>query len=103
MEEFVGKATPEQIAAWKAANPNGIYLIEVGGHVGYFKNPGRDEVNSALSQADKEMPLDMFAELANSTFLGGSDLILKDEPMFIGLANAIKVKLDGKKAVLVNL
>jgi hypothetical protein len=75
----------------------------VDGHVGYFKNPGRDEVNSALSQADKDTPLDMFAELANSTFLGGSDQILKDEPMFIGLANAIKVKLDGKKAVLVNL
>lgn len=100
---LTGQATPEQIAAWKQSHPYGIYAISVDGHVGYFKNPNRQEMNCAMSKADKDRALDLFEELANLTYLGGSEQLLKDDQMFFGLCQEIKVKLDGKKATLVNL
>ena len=100
---LTGQATPEQIAEWKRKNTLGIYAIEVDGHVGYFKNPGRNELNCAMSKADREKALDMFDELANITFIGGSNEIIKDDQMFIGVSQELKVKFEGKKAKLVNL
>ena len=98
-----GQATDEQIAEWKAKYKYGIYAMEVDGHIGYFKNPGRNELNCAMSKADRDKALDIFEELANVTFIGGSEEILKDDQMFIGVSQELKVKLDGKKAKLVNL
>jgi hypothetical protein len=102
-EQLNGQVTDAQIAAWKAKHKYGIYAIEVDGHIGYFKNPGRHELNCALSKADKDKALEVFEELANVTFLGGSEAILTDDQMFIGVAQELKEKLDGKKATLVNL
>lgn len=98
-----GQASEAQIAEWKARYKYGIYAIEVDGHVGYFKNPGRHEVNCAMSKADRDRALDIFEELANVTFIGGSEEILRDDQMFIGISQELKAKLDGKKATLVNL
>ena len=100
---LVGQATDAQIAEWQAKHKYGIYSIEVDGHVAYFKNPGRNELNCAMSKADRDKALDIFEELANITFIGGSEEILKDDQMFIGVSQELKVKLDGKKAKLVNL
>ncbi len=101
--KLIGQATDAQIAEWKAKHKYGIYAVEVDGHVGYFKNPGRNELNCAMSKADRDKALDIFEELANITFIGGSEDILKDDQMFIGVSQELKVKLDGKKAKLVNL
>ena len=101
--QLIGQATESRIAEWKAKHKYGIYAIEVDGHVGYFKNPGRNELNCALSKADRDKALDVFEELANITFIGGSEEILKDDQMFIGVSQELKAKLDGKKAKLVNL
>ena len=101
--ELTGLASEEQIMEWKRKYKTGIYSVEVEGHIGYFKNPGRNELNCAMSKADREKVLDIFEELANITFIGGSDELLKDDQMFIGLSQELKVKLDGKKAKLVNL
>jgi hypothetical protein len=98
-----GQVSDTQVAEWKAKYKYGIYAIEVDGHVGYFKNPGRNELNCAMSKADRDKALDIFEELANITFIGGSEEILKDDQMFIGVSQELKVKLDGKKAKLVNL
>lgn len=98
-----GQATDSQIVEWKAKYKYGIYAVEVDGHVGYFKNPGRNELNCAMSKADRDKALDIFEELASITFIGGSEEILKDDQMFIGVSQELKVKLDGKKAKLVNL
>jgi len=98
-----GQATDAQIAEWKTKHKYGIYSIEVDQHVGYFKNPGRTELNCAMSKADKDKALALFEELANLTFIGGSDELLNDDQMFIGVCQELKVKLDGKKARLVNL
>jgi hypothetical protein len=100
---LTGQATAQQVAEWKSKHKYGIYAIEVDGHIGYFKNPGRHELNCAMSKADKDKALDVFEELASVTFLGGSEELLKDDQMFIGVSQEIKVKLDGKKATLVNL
>jgi hypothetical protein len=102
-QQLAGQATEAQIADWKAKHKYGIYAIEVDGHIGYFKNPGRHELNCAMSKADKDRALDMFEQLAQVTFLGGSDAILTDDQMFIGASQELKVKLEGKKAKLVNL
>jgi hypothetical protein len=102
-QTLTGQATEAQIAAWKAKHRYGIYAVEVDGHVGYFKNPGRHELNCAMSKADREKALDVFEELANITFIGGSEALLKDDQMFIGISQELKVKLEGKKATLVNL
>lgn len=98
-----GQAPLEQIASWKSKYKSGIYSLEVEGHIGYFKNPGRNEVNCAMSKLDKERALAVYEELANITFIGGSEEILLNDQMFIGVCHEIKTKLEGKKATLVNL
>lgn len=100
---LIGQATDEQVQEWKARHKYGIYAVTIDGHIGYFKNPNRQEINCALSKADKENALAVFEMLASVTFLGGSNELLTDDQMFIGLSNEIKSKLDGKKASLVNL
>lgn len=102
-KESIGQATEAQIIEWKTKYKAGIYAIEVDGHIAYFKNPGRHEINCAMSKADRDKALNIFEELATITFLGGSEEILKDDQMFIGASQELKVKLDGKKATLVNL
>jgi hypothetical protein len=98
-----GQASDAQIAEWKSKYKYGIYGIEVDGHIAYFKNPGRNELNCAMSKADKDKALAMFEELANVTFIGGSEEIITDDQMFIGASQELKEKLEGKKATLVNL
>lgn len=100
---LTGQATDIQIKEWKLKYKYGIYAVEVDGHIGYFKNPGRNELNCAMSKADRDKALNIFEELANLTFIGGSKELLEDDQMFIGLSQELKVKLDGKKAKLVNL
>ena len=101
--QLIGQVSENQIAEWKQKHKYGIYAIEVDGHIGYFKNPGRQELNCAMRKADKDRALDMYEELASITFLGGSEELLKDDQMFIGVSQEMKVKLEGKKAKLVNL
>jgi hypothetical protein len=100
---LTGQASPEQIAEWKEKHKYGIYALEVAGHVGYFKNPGRNELNYAMSKVDSDRVLSVFEELANVTFIGGSKEVLEDDQMFIGISQELRVKLEGKKAKLVNL
>ena len=100
---LTGAASEAQIAEWKAKHKYGIYALEVDNHIGYFKNPGRNELNCAMSKADRDKALDVFEELASLTFIGGSEELLKDDQMFIGISQELKVKLEGKKAKLVNL
>ena len=99
---LIGEVSAEQIAAWKSKYPLGIYkVVNQLGHVGYFKNPNRNEVNCALVMNDQ--PLAPIQELANLTYLGGSDELLKDDTMTLGVYNAIKGKLNGLMTELVNL
>lgn len=103
VKKLVGEATPEEIQSWKAKFPDGIFLIESNGHVAYFKNPDRDIVNCAMSKNDWETPLEMYSELGNLTYIGGSREVLDNDQMFLGAAIVLKPKLNGKVATLVNL
>jgi hypothetical protein len=98
-----GQATDAQIAEWKAKYKYGIYALEVDGHIGYFKNPDRNEFNFAMSKAESDKVLSVFEELANVTFIGGSKELLENDQMFIGISQELKIKMDGKRATLVNL
>jgi hypothetical protein len=101
--QLTGQQPDEQIQKWKQQNKQGIYSIEADGHVAYFKNPNRHEMNCTMSKATLDAALDMYEELARLTFLGGSEELLNDDQMFFGLVQQIKVKMEGKKAILVNL
>ena len=101
--ELIGQATAEQIKAWKEKYKDGIYAIQVDGHIAYFKNPNRHELNCAMSKASSEAALDMYEELTSRTLIGGSEDVLNDDQKFFGVVQQVKVKMDGKKATLVNL
>ena len=100
---LLGLATQEQIRNWKQQHAGGIYALETGGHIAYFKNPGRQEVNCALRKSDKDRVLDVYEELAAVTFLGGSEEVLRDDRKFLGICRELKSKLDGARVRLVNL
>lgn len=102
-EILTGQASPEQIAAWKKQYTQGIYALVVDGHIAYFKNPGRNEMNCAMSRASGTAALDMYDDLARRTLIGGSEAVLDDDQMFFGAVQQVKTKMEGKKAQLVNL
>ena len=102
-QQLAGQQTDEQVQTWKQQHKQGIYAVEVDGHIGYFKNPGRHEMNCAMSKASLNAALDMYEELTEMTFIGGSKEVLDDDQKFFGLVQQVKVKLEGKKATLVNL
>lgn len=99
---LVGEVDAKQIGEWKAKYPLGIYqVVSESGHVVYFRNPNRNEVNCALQKM--KQPLDPIIELASLTVLGGSTEAQTNDTMFLGILNKIKEKLDGQRAVLVDL
>ena len=100
---LIGQAESAQIDAWKMNWPDGIYAVCNDTHIAYFKNPSRLEVNFALSRASKDAPLAVVEALADKTFIGGSDLLLRSDSFFLGAGAEIKEKLYGVKAKLVNL
>ena len=100
---LIGVATPEQIQEWKEKYKQGIYAVEIDGHVAYFQNPTRIQMNAAMSRASADRALDMYETLAKNTFLGGSGDVLKEDELFFGLTQHLKTKMDGKKGNLVNL
>ena len=101
--QLTGQASPEEIKAWKEKFKQGIYQLVVDGHVGYFRNPERAAMTAAMSRASMENPLEMYEVLTMDTFIGGSKHILEDDECFYGVVQSVKVKMDGKKAELVNL
>lgn len=101
--QLTGQATPEQIQEWKNKYKEGIYAIIVEDHIAYFKNPNRHEMNCAMSKASVEAALDMYDDLTRRTMIGGSEEVLNDDQMFFGAVQQVKVKMEGKKATLVNL
>lgn len=102
-EHLIGQVTFEQVQEWKQLYKQGIYAIETDGHIAYFKNPNRHEMNCAMSKASADAALDMYDELAKRTLIGGSEDVLNDDQKFFGVVQQIKVKMEGKKATLVNL
>jgi hypothetical protein len=99
----IGLASNEAISKWKQKYISGIYCVTSGQHIAYFKNPNRAEINCALSKTDINNTLAVYEELASLTFIGGSEMLLTDDSMFLGLCHELKDKLEGTQAQLVNL
>jgi hypothetical protein len=100
-----GKASDDQIAAWKAKYPNGIYAYQSndGLHVGYFKEPSWNEVNCALAISDKNMPLAVQEELCKLTYIGGSDVFLNVDQYKLGICGTMDRKMNGIRGAVANL
>ena len=103
-KELIGQLAPEEIQKLKDANKaDGIYAIEVGGHIGYFRNPNLDDLNFAASQVDVDAPLDFNKTIMNETQIAGSQEITKDFDLFMGASKVVSKRIDGAKASLVEL
>lgn len=102
---LIGAVDAAQISQWKVKCPAGIYKIEAGEHVGYFRNPTRHDVAKALSEASDENPLAAIEKFGELTFIGGSEEVLKDDELFLSARFILKDKLMTSKvtAQLVNL
>ena len=100
---LIGVASEEQIKEWKEKYKEGIYGVVSDGHIAYFRNPNRTDMNIAMSKASSDAALDMYEQFAKITKIGGSEELLTNDTMFLGLLFHFKNKMDGKKGQLVNL
>lgn len=100
---LVGEVDGEKIKEWKAKHKDGIYVVKVGGHAAYFRNPNFDDMNCGYSKADIDTPLDTWMSIAETTFLGGSEEVLKDPKLFPGIMKNVQKKCAGAKAELEDL
>ena len=100
-----GQATTEQVDSWKKANPEGIYALmgKNKDEIAYFKYPSREEVNCAIAKYEADKVLDMYEELGELTFLGGSKELLTNTQKFLGVKKQLSKIVDGEEATLVNL
>jgi hypothetical protein len=100
---LTGLATPEQLKKWKAENPAGIYGVECDGHIAYFREPTRQDVNAALSCASDNEPLAAIGKFMELTMIGGSGDVKTNDLLWLGVGQEVKHKMRGKEATLVNL
>jgi hypothetical protein len=96
--ELIGKASQEQIDAWKLSHPSGFYHIKHKGHIAYFREGNRDEVNAALADYDPKASTDMVHTYGESTFIGGSRALLDDAVLFKGCVTPLKNNMEGGEA-----
>jgi len=100
---LIGQATDAQVAEWKKGWPLGIYAVKVAGHIVYFRNPGIDDLNCAYAKSDWTKQLDKWKELADVTYIGGSEQVLKNERLFIGIVDKLQTAAQAEESELVNL
>lgn len=100
-DTLIGQASEEQIAQWKKDNPNGVYGIKKDGHIGYVKDPSRGEMNCAMSKASADAAFDMFEELAELTWLGGSEELKRNDRLFRYMVKQLREIIEGEKVELV--
>jgi len=90
--EHIGLAKPEEITEMKTKNPRGVFQITVSNertgnvHYGYFKKPGRQQMDFASSEAAKggKFSVDRFnSSLANNCWIGGDEAMRTDEDLFM--------------------
>lgn len=99
---LIGQLSTDKIAELKELNKR-IYAVEVGGHVAYFREPTRKDINASASQLDQDSPMDYFETIMRDTIIGGSDAVITDDALYLGALNQVRKKIEGEKAVLVNL
>lgn len=101
----IGLASEAQIAEWKAASKYGIYgaMNMAKTHIAYFRVPDLNDLNCSYAKQDVTRPFDKWAELANVTYLGGSEEMLTNDRFFASIVNVIQEQAEGEQGSLVNL
>lgn len=102
-KELIGLADAALIEKMKKENPAGVFFIESNGHIAYFREPTRHDMNTALAQADNEKPLAVPEKFGDLLFIGGSKVVLTNDLMFAGAVPKLRIKLNGIPALLGNL
>ena len=98
-KNFIGQATPEQIAEWKKKYGE-IVSFEVENHVGYFKHADRNTLSLAANKL-KSSGITAYAEVIfENCFIGGSDEIQKDDRLFFGFTDVCDELFAKKKGTL---
>ena len=100
---LTGEVTEAQVKKWKEEHKDGIYGASVRGKIGYFRNPGLDDLNCAYAKLDPAKATAKWKELAEVTWLGGCDELLTNERLFISIMDKVQVAADGEESNLVNL
>lgn len=99
--EFIGQATPEQIAAWKEQHEE-VFSIKVEGHVCYLRKPSRRAISYA-SVAGKSDPLKFNETLLKECWLGGSDAVRRQDDLFLAASGVLDQLIVIKEAELEKL
>lgn len=100
-EQYIGQIDNAALEELKSKHKNGGYHIIVGGHIGYFRNPTRQDINIAAIEQDADNPMGFFEIIMRDTQLAGSDRLSEDEELFKGAVQQVKKMVDGPKARLV--
>jgi hypothetical protein len=98
---FIGEATVEQVAEWKAKYKK-VHEIEVDGHVGYLKSPGRRELSHATTVGGSD-PIRFNEILLGDCWLGGSDAIKSEDELFLGASAVLGSIVTVATATIKNL
>lgn len=99
--EYIGQATPEQIATWKEKHGE-IFAIRAEGHVCYLHKPSRRAISYA-SVAGKTDPLKFNETLLRECWLGGSEEIRKNDDLFLAASGVLDRLIEVKEAELEKL
>lgn len=97
----IGKATPEQIAMWKAQHGD-VYEISVENHFGYLKKPDRKVVSyaSTVGQTD---PMKFNELVIQNCWIAGSDELKTRDEYFYGVAAQLSILVEVKAAEIKKL
>ena len=98
-----GQVPPEQILEWKAGHTAGIFFVANDTDIAYFRMPTRHDVNKAMSKATDTEPFAAVEEFGRLCFIGGSDMILRDDQMFLGAKSELSRYWNGVKTTSGNL
>jgi len=91
---LVGKATTEQIEAWKKEHGDVFeFEFEAEGHACYLRKPKRSELSRSLAMAPVN-PLGATEIIATNCWLGGSEEIKTDDKLFLGLHMKIQETIE---------
>lgn len=102
---LIGQATDTEVAAWKEANPLGIFAVEKEGRIAYFNQPGFKHLDAYHAAANDEgkSVTDGWKDLANLLYVGGCKELITS-PLYLGnVVRKIEEAMIGEQAKLVKL
>lgn len=97
----IGKATPEQIAMWKAQHGD-VFEISVENHFGYLKKPDRKVLSYATSVGQSD-PMKFNELVLQNCWLGGSPELKEKDEYFFAVVAQLNVLIEVKEAEIKKL